>query len=90
MVKTENGLYKAPYFKPFGNPYERASIPKEYEDFFSKGCIDRSLYLWEEIQRLKQSKILMNELPERIVGTQQDEEVIKVLKKGRNIWENYK
>lgn len=85
MVKTENGLYKAPYFKPFGNPYERASIPKEYEDFFSKGCIDRSLYLWEEIQRLKQSKILMNELPERIVGTQQDEEVIKVLKKGRNI-----
>ena len=36
MINTNNGLYKAPYFKPYGNPYERASIPVESEQYFSK------------------------------------------------------
>lgn len=40
LIKTCNNFYKAPYFKPFGNPNIRASIPKEYEDYFSISCID--------------------------------------------------
>ena len=81
MVNTENGLCKAPYFKPYGNPYERASIPLEYENYFSRGCLKRSIYLWEEIDDLKKSKTKISELPEKIVNTSQKEEVVKTLKK---------
>ena len=52
-MDTQNGLWKSPYFKPYGNPCERASIPEEYEKEFSKNCLERSIYLWEEIEKLK-------------------------------------
>jgi len=81
MVKKEEYLYKAPYFKPYGNPYERASIPKEYEIYFSKGCLDRSIYLWEEIDKKKKKKTKIYELPERIINTNENDEVVKTLKK---------
>ncbi len=76
-------IVKAPYFLPFGNPNERASIPKEYEKYFSEGCINRSLYLWQEIERLSGKNIYMRDLPEKINYTNNDDLVIKVLKKGR-------
>ena len=80
MIDTETGLYKAPYFKPYGNPYERASIPIEYENMFSRGCLERSIYLWEEIDRLKEIKTLIKDLPERIINTNMSEEVVKTLR----------
>ena len=82
MVDTPNGLYKAPYFKPYGNPNERASIPVEYEDYFSKGCLERSIYLWEEIDKLKNRETMIGELPEEIIDTNKEESVVKTLKKG--------
>lgn len=81
MVRTKEGLYKAPYFKPYGNPFERASIPLEFEDFFSKGCLERSLYLWNEIEKLKQDEFLIGELPEKIIYTNENQSVVKTLKK---------
>jgi len=81
MIKENRKLYKAPYFKPYGNPYERASIPKEYEKSFSKSCIERSIYLWDEIDKLKKTKTKILELPERIINTNEQEEVVKTLKK---------
>ena len=53
-VKTGTKIVKAPYFLPFGNPIERASIPKEYEKYFSNSCINRSILLWQEIERGRQ------------------------------------
>ncbi len=83
-IKNSDGkIYKAPYFKPFGNPIERASIPSEYESLFSEGCIDRSIGLWSEIERLSDKEIFMRDLPEKINLTTDDEQVVKVLKKGR-------
>ena len=84
MMDTQNGLWKSPYFKPYGNPCERASIPEEYEKEFSKNCLERSIYLWEEIEKLKKQKIVMKELPERIINTKPNQEVVKVLKKEMN------
>ena len=81
MIKTNNKYLKAPYFKPYGNPNERASIPLEYENYFSKGCLKRSIYLWEEIDKLRKVKTQINELPERIINTDLNEEVVKTLKK---------
>lgn len=82
MIKN-NEIYKAPYFKPFGNPVERASIPLVYEEYFSKSCIKRSILLWEEIERLSKIKVYTNELPERI-NNLENGEVIKVLRKEFN------
>ena len=81
MIKTKEGLFKSPYFKPYGNPNERASIPIEYENYFSKGCLERSIYLWEEIDKLKNNKTIIKELPEKIINTNGNEEVVKTLKK---------
>ena len=81
MVKRNGELYKSPYFKPFGDPNKRASIPTAYEDYFSIGCLNRSAYLWQEIDKLKKLKTKISELPERIINTNENEEVVKTLKK---------
>ena len=75
MIKGPEGMKKAPYFKPYGNPCERASIPKEFERSFSLGCLERSLKLWDG------SNLLVKDLPEEIIGTKKDEEVVKILRK---------
>lgn len=84
MIKSNNNLFKAPYFKPYGNPYERASIPKEYEKYFSQGCLERSLYIWQEIDKLQERNTLIKDLPEKIINTEPSKEVIKTLKKEMN------
>lgn len=84
MINTKDGFYKAPYFRPYGNPCQRSSIPLEYEEYFSKGCLDRSIYLWEEIDKLKGIRTKILELPEKIINTNKNEEVVKTLKKEMN------
>lgn len=82
-IKDSTGsIYKAPYFKPFGNPVERASIPIEYEKYFSEGCINRSIYLWREIEKNSNKEFLIKDLPEKIYLANEQESIIKVLKKG--------
>ena len=81
MISTNEGMFKAPYFKPYGNPSERASIPLDYVDVFSRGCLERSLYLWEEIDSLRCCETKMFELPERIINTNENDGVVKTLKK---------
>ena len=81
MISTSDGMYKAPYFRPYGNPKERASIPLEYVDYFSKGCLDRSLCLWNEIDKLRKIKSKISELPEKIIYTNSNDEIVKTLKK---------
>ena len=81
-VLTGTTVVKAPYFIPFGNPVERASIPQNSATYFSNSCISRSITLWEEIEKLSKRKILIKDLPEQIQNTSPNDEVIKVLKKG--------
>lgn len=87
MVESNNKLYKAPYFKPFGNPNERASIPEEFEDSFSYECLKRSLVLWEEVESLKGSSVLASSLPEEIIGVNKSFDIVKLLKKEMNNYE---
>ncbi len=78
-IKGKNGfVYKAPYFVPFGNPVERASIPKEQEIYFSDGCIRRSIELWKSLKKT----IYVKELPEVIMNAPLEEPVVKVLERG--------
>jgi len=80
-VSMGNKVYKAPYFEPFGDPVERASIPMKYKDYFSKGCLIRSLALWNRIEKLSNKNILISDLPENIINTNNNDRVVKVLKK---------
>lgn len=80
MVNTKTGMKKAPYFKPYGDPCTRASIPEEYERTFSKDCLIRSCSLWEEINK----EMLIGDLPEEIIWTNKEEKVVKVLRKEIN------
>ena len=84
MIEKDGSYYKAPYFKPFGNPNERASIPVEKEDDFSIGCLRRSIDLWKEMERLKGSEILIDSLPEEIYKTNKEDGIVKTLKKEMN------
>lgn len=81
-ILEDSVIYKAPYFRPFGNPVERASIPKEYEVSFSEGCLKRSIWLWNEIEKLSGKSFYISDLPEVIFNTSSDEKIVKVLKKG--------
>lgn len=81
MVEKEDGYLKAPYFYPYVSPNERASIPKEVEKEYSIGCLERSILLWEDIDKQREKCTLIKELPEEIIYTEKDEEVVKTLKK---------
>lgn len=72
---------KAPYFVPYGNPQERASIPEEHVIDFSKGCIKRSIDIWTDIDSQRNSQTQMKELPEKIVNTNENDYVVKTLKR---------
>lgn len=81
-VLENNKVLKAPYFIPFGNPYERASIPKEKELDFSLSCIKRSKILWEEIYKLSNKEIYNYDLPEKITFSDDKDIVLETLEKG--------
>lgn len=80
-IKKGTSICKAPYFYPYGDPVSRASIPEKSAKYFSLTCIYRSLYLWQEIERLSKREILIKELPEKINNTNENESVIKTLRK---------
>ena len=82
-IKDNNDIvYKSPYFKPYGNPVERASIPSDMEFKFSKGCLKRSYLLWDEINTLSNNEFLIGDLPEKIINTNETDSIARVLKKG--------
>ncbi len=77
-------IVKSPYFRPFGKPVERSSVPSNEELKFSLSCLKRSLLLWQEIERLNKRRIQISELPEKIIYTDEKENIVKTLKKGMN------
>lgn len=81
-TKSNNKILKSPYFLPYGDPVTRASVPKEDEQKFSNGCLKRSISLWKEIERLSNQKFFIKDLPEEIIDTNGEEEIVKTLKKG--------
>jgi len=80
MISDGDKMVKSPYFYPYGDPVGRASIKEEYASMFSKGCLERSIYLWEEIDKLKRLKTLISELPEAIINTNKNNEVVNTLR----------
>ena len=80
MINNGEKMVKSPYFYPYGDPVGRASIKEESAPMFSKGCLERSLYLWEEIDKLRDYRTLISELPEEIINTNKNNEVVSTLR----------
>lgn len=81
-LRGDGNILKSPYFRPFGNPVERASIPKRYEQVFSNNCLLRSMYLWKCIEENSKRKIYVRDMPEDIINTNRNDRIIDVLRKG--------
>ncbi len=81
-LQSNGKISKSPYFRPFGNPIQRASIPKKFEKIFSNGCILRSMYLWKCIEENSKRKLYIKDLPEKITNTNENERILDVLRKG--------
>ena len=86
-ILRDGKILKSPYFKPFGNPVQRASIPREFEILFSNGCLARSMFLWKFIEENSKKKVFIRDLPEKIVNTSENDRVLKVLEKGFEFYE---
>ncbi len=86
-VRPDGKILKRPYFKPFGNPVERASIPKRFESIFSNNCLMRSMYLWKCIEDNTGRMINIEDMPEEIYGTKCEDRVLNTLRKGLIFYE---
>jgi len=79
-ILTEgNSLLKQPYFQPFGNPSESASIPQDKATDFSLSCLDRSVQLWQEIEKSSNKVTTNADIPEDIFNTPPNFEVVQFL-----------
>lgn len=55
-----------PYFLPYGKPGEWASIPPSFEIEFSKFCINQTISLFEEIEKVSNRKVCCSEIDRKI------------------------
>lgn len=66
LLATEGNI-GAPYILPFGKPVQWASIPEESQVEFSEFCIDQSVQLFKEIERLSGREVRCCDLDRRVV-----------------------
>lgn len=81
-VLKENKVLKAPYFLPFGNPNQRASIPKDKEKEFSIMCLENSKLIWKNIEDNANKYFYNKDLPEKICFADDDKKVLDTLEEG--------
>lgn len=77
-----NGIVlKKPYFSPFGNAEDSASVPTEKVTDFSKECLGCSYELWSDIRNKSGREVTSQDLPEKIFNTpyEQNFEVLPLL-----------
>lgn len=73
-----------PYLLPFGKPGEWASIPEEWQRPFSRFCIEQTIKLFAEIERISHKPVLGRDLS-RLISTpegvipQPDQRVVEAL-----------
>jgi len=79
VIAKDNSVYGAPYFEPFGNPIDWASIPEDKVKELSGYCIESSIYLWKNIERRSQKSISTEEVPKRVFGLEKNNSVVSAL-----------
>lgn len=66
------GNIGAPYILPFGDPASWASIPSESQESFSRFCINQTINLFSEIERISGSLVQCCHLDRQIVSFPND------------------
>ena len=61
-----------PYIEPFGKPTEWASIPEHHSSSFSRNCLQQTVRLWEEIERLSERAVCCCDLERLPLGAPHD------------------
>ncbi len=75
---------KQPYFLPFGDPVERASIQQDKARDFSVGCLGCSLYIWSCMENNSNKNLYISDLPENIYGLYNGRNrIVKVLEEAQ-------
>ena len=57
-----------PYILPFGKPEEWASIPLEFQKAFSDFCVNQTIFLFEEIQKISNKKVCCSDIERKVIG----------------------
>jgi len=83
-VVDKNGeVWSAPYFAPFGDPQDWASIPAGYVEDFSEFCLYQSIYLWKKIEDLSGRNIPVAYSPRKIKYLKETGSISKSLEEYR-------
>ena len=61
-----DGNISLPYFFPFGKPGRWASIPPTFEIEFSKFCINQTVSLFEEIEKVSSKQVCCSDINRKI------------------------
>lgn len=56
-----------PYFLPYGKPAEWASIPTSFEIEFLKFCINQTISLFEEIEKVSKKQVCCSDIDRKIL-----------------------
>jgi len=72
-VTGSNTNIGAPYLRPFGKPTEWASIPNPWAQEFSQFCLNKTIQLWEEVERLSNQTVRCCDLDRTPIGIPSDE-----------------
>lgn len=62
LIAGEKVEIGAPYFLPFGKPFEWATIPKEEIREFSLFCLTQTIKLWEAVEKVSQKIVKCKDL----------------------------
>lgn len=80
------GMGSLPYIHPFGLPNKWASIPEKETESFSLLCMENTIALFEEIERLNNTMVTCTMVPRPPVGTPKDKtSFVSFLKKKRAV-----
>jgi len=86
LVAELNHETGAPYLLPFGKPKEWASIPAEKAKDFSIFCLNQSIKLWKEIEKVSNKYVLVSDLARRPFGiTDKSIRITEALKKAKEM-----
>lgn len=61
-----NDNISLPYFLPYGNPKDWASVPSRSEIKFSKFCVKQTILLFEEIEKVSNKKVCCSFVERRV------------------------
>jgi hypothetical protein len=81
LIRNDGSIWSAPYFEPFGNPEDWASIQNESVRSFSGFCLSQSVELWRETEMASDKLMAANRVPRRIHSIDGSHSIVSALER---------